>query len=156
MIIRSYLVTDCHAIAALFHAAVHAIDDRDYSAAQREAWAPTPPDYAAWQRRLAERQPWVAEHKGRAVGFIELEPDGHIDCLYVHPEHQRQGIAGRLLRHLLQQARHLGMTQLHVEASKLARPFFEAHGFSLQRENRVSRRGQMLINYSLVLRLGPE
>lgn len=156
MIIRHYRVRDCRAIADLFHAAVQAIDERDYTAAQREAWAPTPPDYAAWQHRLGERQPWVAEHSGRLVGFIELEPNGHIDCLYVHPAYQRQGIAGRLLRHLLQHARALGLGRLHVEASTTARPFFEAHGFNLQCENRVVRRGQTLINYRMRLCLQPE
>ncbi|ANG62761.1 histone acetyltransferase [Marinobacterium aestuarii] len=149
MIIRNYRAADCRAIADLFHAAVHALDDRDYSAAEREAWAPTPPDYAAWQLRLEQRQPWVADYVGRVVGFIELEPDGHIDCLYVHPEYQRQGIAGRLLEHLMQETSNFGITQLHVEASKPARAFFEAHGFELQAQNNVSRRGQTLINYRM-------
>ncbi|UTW13133.1 GNAT family N-acetyltransferase [Marinobacterium rhizophilum] len=156
MIIRNYQEADCRAIADLFHAAVHAIDDTQYSAAQREAWAPTPPEYGSWRRRLAETQPWVAEHNGATVGFIELEPHGHIDCLYVHPAFQRRGIAGRLLHHLLGQARDLGITQLSVEASKPARAFFEAHGFRLQSENRVIRRGQVLVNSTLVLMLGAE
>ncbi|MCP8690147.1 GNAT family N-acetyltransferase [Marinobacterium sedimentorum] len=156
MIIRNYKTADSRAIADLFHAAVHAIASTDYSAAQCEAWAPTPPNYAAWQLRLAQRQPFVAEQDDVILGFIELEPDGHIDCLYVHPEHQRRGIAGRLLRHLLQQARILGITQLHVEASRPARPFFAAHGFELQAQNSVVRRGQTLINYRMVRMPGAE
>jgi putative acetyltransferase len=156
MIIRSYRAADCHAIADLFHAAVHAIDDSAYSAAEQEAWAPTPPDYAAWQLRLAQRQPWVALQDARVVGFIELEPDGHIDCLYVHPALQRQGIAGRLLQHLMQEAKKRGIAQLHVEASAVARPFFEARGFALQARNSVVRRGQTLINYRMVRMPGAE
>jgi putative acetyltransferase len=98
----------------------------------------------------------VALQDARVVGFIELEPDGHIDCLYVHPAFQRQGIAGRLLQHLMQEAKKRGIAQLHVEASAVARPFFEARGFALQARNSVVRRGQTLINYRMVRMPGAE
>jgi len=154
MIIRDYRAADCRAIADLFHAAVHAIDDAHYSAAQREAWAPTPPDYGVWAKRLECRQPLVAEQDGLILGFIELEPDGHIDCFYVHPNFQRGGVATRLLQRVLEVARARASCRLYVEASTVVKPLLESHGFILLGQNHVKRRGQVLINYRMALQIG--
>lgn len=94
MRIRNYEPSDAREIADLFHDAIHAIGTESYSREQVEAWAPTPPDYDHWQRRLDCKQPFVAEINQKIVGFIELDPDGHIDCMYTHKDYQRQGIAG--------------------------------------------------------------
>ncbi len=57
MRIRPYQSSDAREIADLYHNAVHAIDGAYYSREQVEAWAPTPPDYVHWQRRLDQKQP---------------------------------------------------------------------------------------------------
>lgn len=147
--IRQYLQQDADQIAALFHASVHAIDSAIYSEGQKEAWAPTPPDYLKWHSRLEKTKPYVAVLHDRIVGFAELELTGHIDCLYVHPNHQRIGVARALLSRLITDARRLGVSGLHVEASKVAVPFFELHGFAVTSENRVVRGEQTLINFSM-------
>ena len=152
--IRPYRDDDHRAIADLFHSAVHAIADDLYSPSQKQAWAP-PPDYPHWQQRLARTRPWVAVAGQEIAGFIELEADGHIDCLYVHPDHQRKGVAGDLLDYVVDLARERGLTRLYTEASRVARPVFERRGFFLQTEHHVSRRGQTLINYTMVFTLPP-
>ncbi len=151
MRIRHYEPSDAREIADLFHDAIHAIGNEHYSREQVEAWAPTPPDYQHWQRRLDRKQPFVAEMDQKIVGFIELDPDGHIDCMYTHKDYQRQGIAGQLYEYLKTIAHQQGIERLYVEASKLAKPFFEARGFRLVKENTIERRGQRLINYSMEL-----
>ncbi len=151
LIIRDYQSGDAREIADLFHDAIHAIGPEHYSPEQLEAWAPTPPDYGHWQRRLDMKRPFVAELGGNIVGFIELESDGHIDCMYTHKDHQRQGVAGQLYEHLKAVAAQQGMERLYVEASKLAKPFFEARGFDLIEEHVIERRGQHLINFSMAL-----
>lgn len=151
MRIRNYESSDAREIADLFHDAIHAIGTEYYSHEQVEAWAPTPPNYSHWQHRLDIKQPFVAEMDRKIVGFIELDHDGHIDCMYTHKDYQRQGIAGRLYEHLKTIAGQKGITRLYVEASKLAMPFFAARGFRLVKENTVERRGQQLVNYSMVL-----
>lgn len=133
----------------LFHDAVHAIPESFYSASELEAWAPTPPDFSHWTTRLETKQPFVATDKNKIIGFIELESNGHIDCLYVHPQHQRQGVAYNLLSFLLDAARAKGIESLHVEASKVAMLFFKQHGFELLSENNVSLRGESLTNYMM-------
>lgn len=150
--IRDYHSEDAVEIADLYHASVHAIDDKVYSRQQQEAWAPTPPDYHFWQQRLQRKRPFVAWQDNRIVGFIELEDDGHIDCAYTHPEFQRQGVMSALYQYLQQQAQERNISKLHVEASKVAHPFFEKQGFYYQKTNKVNRGGVALINYTLVKR----
>lgn len=147
--IRNYLPGDADQIVRLFVASVHTTDPAIYSEAQKEAWAPTPPDYSSWQARLTKTQPYVATINKHVVGFVELESDGHIDCFYVHPDHQRKGIAHALFSHLLTDAKERGISCLYVEASKVAEPFFRKNGFVLMSENNVKRRGQVLVNFSM-------
>lgn len=152
MIIRDFRPDDSDEIADLFHASVHSLSGENFSEAQLEAWAPTPPNYSSWRARLGLRRPYVADGDGVILGFIELEDDGHIDCFYVHPSSQRRGIGKALFDHLLRQAEVRGIRVFHVEASAIARPFFEREGFQLERTNQLNRGGQTLINYSMNLK----
>jgi putative acetyltransferase len=149
MKIRDYRPGDSDEIADLFHGSVHSLGGEGFTDAELEAWAPTPPDYSHWRKRLSKRRPYIAERDGMIVGFIELEDDGHIDCFYVHSEFHRQGVGKALFDHLLRAADARGVGELYVEASPIARPFFEREGFSTERTNRIDRSGQTLINYSM-------
>lgn len=149
--IRDYRGEDSDEIADLFHDSVHSLSSDNFTAEELEAWAPTPPDYSHWRARLAERKPYVAELDGIIIGFIELEDDGHIDCFYTHEKFQRQGVGSALYDHLLKAADARELHDLYVEASIIARPFFEREGFRLEKANRLERRGQILTNYSMRL-----
>lgn len=151
--IRDYLTSDLTKIVELFHDSVHAIPSSIYSAKEKEAWAPTPPDNEAWRLRLAKKRPFVAVIDFEIVGFIELEGDGHIDCLYVHKDYQRRGIASELLKYVRRIAQENETKVLYVEASKIAFPFFQRNGFVLKAENSISLRGQSLVNYLMALEL---
>ncbi|GAB1263843.1 GNAT family N-acetyltransferase [Aurantivibrio infirmus] len=142
--------SDYRDITTLFHDAIHSIDTRIYSKQQLDAWAPSPIDYEHWRLRLDIKKPFIAVIDKLVVGFIELEEDGHIDCLYVHKDYQRQGIAKKLLTHLCEVAKRKGIRRLHVEASILAKPLFESFGFKHLGENTVHLRGQTLTNYKMV------
>ncbi|WP_191600849.1 GNAT family N-acetyltransferase [Marinomonas algicola] len=155
MIIRPFKTTDAKGIADLFHGAVHSISPNIYLTEQLEAWAPTPPDYSMWAKRVERTQPFVATIGDIIVGFIELEADGHIDCLYVHRDYQRQGIANALFTYARKEAIKSGYKTLYVDASLLAKPFFEKRGFKVESENIVKRNHQELINYSMIASLKP-
>jgi putative acetyltransferase len=114
-----------------------------------EAWAPSPPDYAHWRTRLLAKKPYIADSEEGILGFIELEADGHIDCFYVHRDHQRKGVGQRFYSHLLEQTEIRGIGDLYVEASKIARHFFERAGFEFVRTNHIERGSETLINYSM-------
>ncbi len=147
--IQTYSAKYAEAVADLFHAAVHAIDPAIYDAAQKAVWAPTPPDYEFWARRLEHKRPWLAFIDGRVAGFIELDADGHIDCTYVHPDFQRRGVATALYRHLEAEALKRGIKRLYVEASCVAESFFIQQGFQRIAENCVERGGVRLVNYTM-------
>jgi putative acetyltransferase len=149
MNIQTYSPERAAEIADLYHAAVHAIADAVYTPEQKEAWAPTPPDYGRWAKRLNSKRPFLALIDKRIAGFIELEDDGHIDCLYTHPNYQGRGVASALYDYLLDEASNRRISRLFVEASHVAKPFFAKRGFAVVRENLVERQGVALSNFSM-------
>jgi putative acetyltransferase len=155
MEIRTYSPKWSVEIADLFHQSVHAVDSSLYTPEQKEAWAPTPPDYECWSQRLNEKKPFVAIVKERVVGFIALDTDGHIDCTYTHPDFQGNGVASALYESLLMEAKRKNIKRLYVEASLMAKPFFEHRGFSVIKENKVERNGVTLVNFIMENHLCP-
>lgn len=149
MIIRPYVPDDLDGVIALFHASVRCVAIRDYTEDQVKAWAPDEADRERWASRRASRPTWVAEIDGALAGFTDLEPDGHLDMMYVHPDHQGRGVAGALLRQVETEAARLGLARLFTEASITARPFFERKGFRVIAPQTVRVRGQDLVNYRM-------
>lgn len=151
--IRGYRFEDCRALADLFTDTVRRIASRDYPQAEIEAWAPDPPEYSRFAPRLAGRPSYVAEIGQKIVGFSDLASDGYIDMMYVHADHQGQGVATALLAHIKAEAIRRHLRRLHTEASLTARPFFMRHGFSVLARRAVPLRGQLLTNFRMEKRL---
>jgi putative acetyltransferase len=149
--IRSYRPTDLDAVIAIFLAAVRQVAARDYAPAQIDAWARL--DRDSWVSRRRGRATWVAVIGRSPVGFTDLEPNGHLDMLYVHPAHQRVGIASALLATAEAAAQGQGLSRIFAEASITARSFFDRRGFRLVAEQTVERRGQTLMNFKMEKRL---
>lgn len=135
------------ALAALFYASVHAISHPLYQAREKAAWAPWPIDEARWNTRFKSTQPWVICQHDTPLGFAELLPEGHIDCFYIAPTHQRCGLGLQLYSHLEAQARQLHWARLTVESSAVALPFFQTQGFQVLSEQQVLRAECVLTNY---------
>jgi putative acetyltransferase len=83
------------------------------------------------------------------VAYSVLEPDGHLDRLYSHPEHTRRGLAGRLLAAAEEDARALGLARLFTEASILARPSFERAGYVVTHRRDFEIDGVPIHNYAM-------
>ena len=143
MQIRRYRLEDADAMAEVLHYAVHHGAATHYTTRQRAVWSPAP--NPAWfrDREADGRKVWVAESAGAITGFIELEQDGHIDCFYCHP----RGEGSALFAALEAEA---GEVPLRVEASDVARPFFERRGFAAVAEQVVERGGVPLRNNVMV------
>ncbi|MBO9192719.1 GNAT family N-acetyltransferase [Rhizobium sp. 16-449-1b] len=146
--VRRYTADDCDDTIAIFLAAIREVASRDYSPAEIEAWAKVE-DRAAWAERRSSRPTFVAEHAGRAIGFSDLEPDGHLDMMFVHPAHQGIGVASLLLSTVEEEARRQRIGRIFTEASLTARPFFERRGFSVIARQSVEKRGQRLTNFRM-------
>lgn len=151
--LRPYEPTDAANLVSLFRASVRTLTAEDYTSAQRRAWAPDAIDEEKFAKRCANKETWVAEIQQRIAGFSDLEPDGHIDMLFVHPDFRRQGVARALLQHLEIKAQTLGLRRLYTEASITARPTFETRGFRVIVPQLVTVRGESMTNFRMEKRL---
>lgn len=154
--IRSYEPADVASVVGLFRASVRSIAASDYKPSQLRAWAPDVIDEEKFGRRCESKSTWVAEVGDRIVGFTDLEPDGHVEMLYIHPDFQRRGVARALLEHVERAARAIGVRRLYTESSITARPAFEAVGFQVIVPQTVTVRGASLTNYRMERRLNAE
>ena len=92
---------------------------------------------------------------GEIAGFLELDPDGHIDCAYMNPDFQRCGIMTGLVQHAIGVASFMNLSRLYVEASIGARRLFEHLGFAVLTEQEVAIGEEKLVNYRMELILLP-
>lgn len=153
MVIVEYSSNWASEIANIFYQSVHAIDNSIYTVEQKNVWAPLPIDYEKWTKRLELKRPFLLLMNNQVAGFIELESNGHIDCLYVSPKFQRRGVASKLLHHVITLAKNSSINYLYVEASVVSKPLFEKFGFVIEKENKVVRKNIVLINFSMRLTL---
>ncbi|MEO6016019.1 MAG: GNAT family N-acetyltransferase [Polaromonas sp.] len=149
MHIRPYTETDLAAVVQLFTDAIHGLAASHYDAAQRDAWAPQPPDLTRWRERVAPLQILVAEEGGTLLGFVGYERSGYIDLMFTSPAAARRGIASRLLARAQAELQVLGVPKLFTNASLLGRPFFERQGFSVTEEQQISLRGASFRRFSM-------
>lgn len=148
--IRVFEAADAHALARLFHASVHRAGVRHYSPEQVAAWSPSVPDPGTYVQRAQTRTLLVAvDDEGAIVGYGDLEPDGHIDHLYCHPDKLGAGVGAAICAGLEAAARAAGIAALSVEASEGARGLFERQGFALGSRNELFFNGVMLHNYRM-------
>jgi ribosomal protein S18 acetylase RimI-like enzyme len=147
--IRIFQHGDHQAIAEIFCRAVHEIACAAYTPEQCLAWSAREPNYDHWQRRCELKRPFVAIADGEVAGFLELDPDGHIDCAYIHPKFQRRGIMTGLVAHAVNTCFVFGLKRVYVEASICARPLFEKAGFTVVGENIVTIQGVELLNFRM-------
>jgi GNAT superfamily N-acetyltransferase len=150
--IRIFQHGDHAAIAEIFTRAVHEIAAEVYSAEQCLAWSSKEVNYEHWKRRCELKRPFVAVEATEIAGFLELDPDGHIDCAYINPDFKRRGIMTTLVKHAIQVCFAFNVSRVFVEASICAKPMFEKIGFDVVCENIVNIRGVELLNYQMELR----
>jgi putative acetyltransferase len=147
IVIRLFKAEDAEQIARLFHETVREVNIRDYSSSQVRAWAPDNIHFRNWIEVCSNRFTYVADNDGAIAGFGELEPNGHIDCFYCHKNYQRCGVGRQIYQAIEAKAVELSVSRLLTEASITAKPFFQRMGFSVIKEQKVTRRGKIFINY---------
>ncbi|MCJ1909742.1 GNAT family N-acetyltransferase [Planococcus ruber] len=136
----------------LFYETVHSVNAAHYTAEQLHAWAPMDEKeerIKKWRVSLAQNFSFVAEQKGKVVGFSDLQQDGYLNRLYVHKDHQRQGVAAALLNVAEKEAGKLGLSEITLDASLTAKPFFEKRGYETIRQQTVVRKGIALTNFKM-------
>lgn len=77
----------------------------------------------------------AVDEAGRHLGFGDLEPDGHLDFLYVAPEAEGLHVGASIYAALEEHACKFKMPRIYVEASELAKSFFLRRGFVILGRN---------------------
>lgn len=149
--IRIFQRGDHRAVAEIFVRAVHEIASEVYTREECLAWSDVEPNYEHWRKRCELKRPFVAVTDGVVSGFLELDPDGYIDCAYVNPDFARRGVISGLIAHAVETCFAMRVASLRVEASICAKPVFEKAGFRMVREKFADVKGQRLRNYEMVM-----
>lgn len=141
MTIRPFRPSDAPALAALHRAAILATG-AFYTKEERESWAAGlraegyVSIYAGAERCLV-----ACDAEDVPIGFCSYAGNA-IMGLYVHLDHQREGIGGRLLREAeAELVAHRDPPVLHVEASLSAVRFYEANGYAVTGTSAYATRG---------------
>lgn len=125
--IRDYTPADVDTVIEIFQRAIRGSAHRDYNPTQIASWSSV--DREEWAEWRLTRPTFLALVDGEPAGFSDLEPDGHLDMMFVHPRFHRMGVATGLVHRVEAEARRLGLARIYAEVSITARPFFERQGF---------------------------
>ena len=134
----------------LFYNTVNHINSQDYSQSQIASWAPV--DYPREQaiKKFRELDPFVVIKNEQIIAYADIQEDGYIDHFYCHHQFQRQGVGSLLFARLEQQAIENGIKKMYSNVSITAKPFFEAKGFDVEKEQRLEMGNEQVKNYRMV------
>ncbi|TFD52709.1 GNAT family N-acetyltransferase [Cryobacterium sp. Hh7] len=149
MFIRPFTVLDGEATRDVFLRAIRVTASSEYTPEQIAAWAPHDMDIFAWTAKRARTSTVVATSDDHVIGFTDLDDQGYIDMLFVHPDFGRRGVASALLASALERAGELGLAELSTNASLIARPIFERFGFVVLEQRYPVLAGVRLTNFSM-------
>jgi putative acetyltransferase len=149
MQVREFRPDDGERLGIIFYRSVREAGRRAYNREQVEAWAMAVPPASLYEKKARDGRALLVtvDDSDTPVAYGDLEPTGHIDHLFCHPDVIGTGAASRLYDRLETQARDWGIARLFVEASELARPLFAHKGFTLLRRNDFIMRGVLMHHY---------
>jgi len=128
--IREAKIDDVDDITQLYFGTVTNVNAKDYSPKEIEVWSGTAHNNNdRWERSVNEQYFLIAETDKEMVGFASIAPNGYLDFMYVHKDHQRKGIALKLLNEIESKAIEQKNKEIFAYVSITARPFFEKYGY---------------------------
>ena len=131
MLIRRAKVSDAKDIIKFNKETIRKVNSRDYPREVIRAWAKAL-KVSHLKKRIEEgsRITFVASEKGRAVGFIGINPETkRIQALYVDHNYIGKGIGKKLLLKGENQLRSLGVKTSVIHCSITGIPFYESQGY---------------------------
>ena len=145
---RPATVTDIPELKELFCSTVLTVNVRDYTAEEAADWASCGNRLGHWEKLMATLHFIAAcDAEGRIVGFTSIRNDGYLHSMFVHKDHQGEGIATALLQRIEAYAMEHGICDITSEVSITARPFFERRGYVVEQEQRAQANRLKLTNY---------
>lgn len=147
--IRKGNKNDLIQLLRLFIDTIRFVCHKDYNIKQIEAWSSGIENKERWQQVIDHQYILVAIEQDKILGFCSLDNENYIDLLFVHKNHQHQGIAFQLYTLIEQEAKQQNQKYLTADVSKTAQPFFEKIGFKLIQEQIVTVKGVELTNFKM-------
>ena len=144
MQLREYMTSDCEQLVKLFFQTVHSINAKDYTKEQLDVWATGNVDLNEWDKSFKEHRTIIATDNGEIVGFGDIDSSSYLDRLFVHKNHQHEGVATAICDELENSV--TGKKTI-THSSITARSFFEKRGYRTIREQIVVRKGISLTNF---------
>lgn len=143
--IRKYIERDIDKVIVLFKDSVVSTCKNDYSKEAIDAWTQCF-DEDRLDKIFLENYSIVATIDNEIVGFGDINiKNSYLNCLYVKPTYQRQGIATLICDELEKQVD----SRIDVHASITALNFFLKRHYDLINKQEVVRNGVKLTNYVL-------
>lgn len=152
--LRPFMPADTMALRELFAQSIEELTQDDYNEDQRIAWAATAFDAEAFAKRLGSMLTLVVQIEGEYAGFGSLKDNSVIEMLYVHPYHVLDGVGTSLADALEKIATARGATEITVDVSDSALPFFEERGYVATGRNSIPIEDEWLFNTTMKKKLG--
>ena len=153
MEIRKFRSGEEETLWNLFYNTVQNVNIQDYDENQIAAWAPDDLDLNIAIQKYRDIDPFVVVKSGKIIAYADIQPDGYIDHFYCHYAFQGQGVGKVLFATLVKVARENGILDMYSNVSITARPFFEAMGFSVEKEQMLKIQDQKLKNFRMIRKL---
>lgn len=153
--LRPFMPADTIGLRELFAQSIEELTQDDYDEDQRIAWASAAADAQEFAKRLGSMVTLVVQIEGEYAGFASLKDNKVLEMLYVHPYHSGEGVGTALCDALERIAAARGASEITVDASETAAPFFEDRGYVATRRNSVPIDDQWLANTTMVKKLTP-
>lgn len=153
--LRPFLPADAIALRELFAQSIEELTQDDYDEEQRLAWMAAAEDGQAFAARLAGMLTLVIQVGDEYAGFGALKDNRVLDMLFVHPYHAGQHVGTALADALERIAAARGASEITVESSDTAQPFFEDRGYVAVERRMVPRDDQWLAATTMKKQLSP-
>lgn len=133
---------DLPEITSIYRDTIRAVNSRDYSETQIEAWSLGADDIKKWQNRIKKFYFLVAELNHQIVGFSYLKNGFYLENIFVHKDFQRQTIGSKLLRIMESQVSMNGHDTIKSDISISALEFFDSHFYDVEKKQKKSFKGK--------------
>ena len=153
MKVRKFVNGDEQELWELFYNTIHTINIHDYNQTQIDSWAPKELDISIAIKKFREINPFVVTKEEKIIAYADIQPDGYIDHFYCHHKFQRQGVGKLLFSVLKKEAEKNDISQMYSNVSITAKPFFEAMGFLVEKEQLLQVKNQELKNFRMICRI---
>ncbi|WP_052461110.1 GNAT family N-acetyltransferase [Psychroserpens mesophilus] len=140
---------DLPEITAIYRDTIRAVNSKDYSEKQVEAWSKGADDIKKWQDRIKKFYFLVAEVDNQIVGFSYLKNGFYLENMFVHKDFQRQTIGSKLLRIMESQVSMNGHDVIKSDISTTALDFFDSHFYDVEKKQKTSFKGKVFDTYTV-------